>query len=287
MQVYLADGVRKAVREAGYETPIVTAGKIRTPELAEGILAHGQADVIGMARAILCDPDWPVKARDGKRSEIVKCAACGFCSEADERYEPVTCIQWPKGVVNPPSPWLLAPPCSAACPAGIDIREYVDLTTRGKYAEALDVIREKCPFPGVVSRVCPAFCEKTCNRAAFDEAVAINPLKRFLVERVGLEQKGLTPVPRMRKDSVAIVGSGPAGLTAAYYLVRMGYGVTVYEALPVPGGMMSVGIQESRLPRDLVNAEIENIRKAGVEIKTSSPVGDKGMPLEDADAKWI
>ncbi|MCJ7596685.1 MAG: FAD-dependent oxidoreductase, partial [Desulfobacterales bacterium] len=281
VQVYLAEGVRKAVRAAGYDIPIVSAGKIRTPELAEEILTQGRADVIGMARALLCDPDWPLKAREGRSGEIVKCAACGFCSEADERYEKVTCIHWPKGAVNPPSPWLLAPPCSAACPAGINIRDYVDLITQGKFAEALDVIREKCPFPGVVSRICPAFCEKKCNRAGFDEAIAINPLKRFLVDRVGLEQKGLTPVPRMRKDRVAIVGSGPAGLSAGYYLVRMGYGVTVFEALPVPGGMMSVGIQESRLPRDLVNVEIENIRKAGVEIKTNNPVGGKGISLEE------
>jgi 2,4-dienoyl-CoA reductase-like NADH-dependent reductase (Old Yellow Enzyme family) len=280
VQVYLAEGVRKAVRTAGYGTPIVTAGKIRTPHLAERILARGQADIIGVARAILCDPDWPVKARGGMSSAIVKCAACGFCSEADERYEPVTCIQWPKGAMNPPSPWLLTPPCSAACPAGINIRDYIDLITQGKYTEALDVIREKCPFPGVVSRICPAFCEKKCNRGVFDEAIAINPLKRFLVDRVGLEQKGLAPVPRVRKDKVAIVGSGPAGLTAGYYLARMGYVVTVFEALPVPGGMMSVGIQESRLPRDLVNAEIENIRKAGVEIKTNSPLGEKGLTLE-------
>ncbi|MFH1488857.1 MAG: FAD-dependent oxidoreductase, partial [Pseudomonadota bacterium] len=281
VQVYLAEGVRKAVRAAGYDIPIVTAGKIRTPELAEEILAQGRADVIGMARALLCDPDWPLKAGEGRSGEIVKCAACGFCSEADERYEKVTCIHWPKGAINPPSPWVLAPPCSAACPAGINVRDYVDLITQGKFAEALDVIREKCPFPGVVSRICPAFCEKKCNRAGFDEAIAINPLKRFLVDRVGLEQKGLTPVPRMRKDRVAIVGSGPAGLSAGYYLVRMGYGVTVFEALPVPGGMMSVGIQESRLPRDLVNAEIENIRKAGVEIRTNCPVGAKGLSLED------
>jgi dimethylglycine catabolism A len=280
VQVYLAEGIRKAVRASGYEIPIVTAGKIRTPKHAEKILDRSQADIIGMARALLCDPDWPLKAREGRSGQIVPCAACGFCSEADERYEKVTCIQWPKDSLNPPSPWLLAPPCSAACPAGINIREYVDLITQGNYGEALEGIREKCPFPGVVSRICPAFCEKKCNRAKFDEPIAVNSLKRFLVERMGVEHKSPEQGPRTRKERVAVVGSGPAGLTAAYYLVRMGYGATVYEALPVPGGMMSVGIQESRLPRDLVNAEIENIRRAGVEIRTSSPVGVKGVPLE-------
>ena len=87
VQVYLAEGVRKAVREAGYDVPIVTAGKIRTPEMAEEILEQGRADIIGMARALLADPDWPIKARGGRADEIVKCAACGYCSEADERYE--------------------------------------------------------------------------------------------------------------------------------------------------------------------------------------------------------
>ncbi|MBN2126261.1 MAG: FAD-dependent oxidoreductase, partial [Deltaproteobacteria bacterium] len=201
------------------------------------------------------------------------------CSESDERYEKVTCINWPKGELHPPSPWLLQPPCSAACPAGIDIRSYVDLTVQGRFTEALAVIRERCPFPGVVSRVCPSFCEKKCNRAVLDEAVAVNALKRFLVENVGLRQEGM-PVPRDREERIAIVGSGPAGLSAGYFLARMGYGVTVFEALPVPGGMMSVGIQENRLPRDLVHTEIENIRRAGVEIRTNSPVGEKGLSLE-------
>lgn len=280
-QVYLAEGIRRAVRGAGWDIPVVAAGKIRRPGHGEEILNQGKADIIGMARTLFADPDWPLKAREGRDEDIVHCAACGYCSESDERYEKVTCINWPKGALHPPSPWMLKPPCSAACPAGIDIRSYVDLTVQGRFSEALSVIRESCPFPGVVSRVCPSFCEKKCNRAGLDEAVAVNSLKRFLVERVGLRQEGIMPPPRDREERIAIVGSGPAGLSAGYFLARMGYGVTVFEALPVAGGMMSVGIQESRLPRDLVNAEIENIRRAGVEIRTSSPVGEKGLSLED------
>ena len=280
-QVHLAEEIRKTLRASGYEVPVVTAGKIRTPGLGEEILEQGKADIIGMARGLFSDPDWPLKAREGQNDDIVVCAACGYCSESDERYEKVTCINWPKGTLNPPSPWLLSPPCSAACPAGINIRGYIDLIIQGKLSEALGLIREKCPFPGVVSRVCPAFCEKKCNRAELDEAIAVNPLKRFIVDRVGLEKERITPAPQTKKEKVAIVGSGPAGLSAGVFLVRMGYGVTVFEALPVPGGMMSVGIQEGRLPRDLVEREIENIKREGVEIKTSSPVGKRGIALED------
>jgi len=279
-QVYLAEGVRRAVQEAGWDIPVVTAGKIRRPAHGEEILEQEKADIIGMARTLFADPDWPIKAREGRDEDIVLCAACGFCSESDERYEKVTCINWPKGTLNPPSPWVLKPPCSAACPAGIDIRSYMELTVQGRFSEALSVIRERCPFPGVVSRVCPSFCEKKCNRASMDEPVAVNSLKHFLVEKAGLRQETM-PAPRNRNERIAIVGSGPAGLSAGYFLARMGYGVTVFEALPVPGGMMSVGIQESRLPRDLVNAEIENIRRAGVEIRTNSPVGEKGLSLKE------
>ena len=147
VQVYLAEGARKAVREAGYDIPVVAAGKIRTPDLAEEILECGKADIIGMARALLADPDWPLKAKEGRADDIVKCAACGYCSEADERYETVTCIEWPKGALVAPSPWLLTPPCKVACPVGLDVRSYIDYAAQGQYEKALAVIEEKIPFP--------------------------------------------------------------------------------------------------------------------------------------------
>lgn len=287
VQVYLAEGVRKAVRAAGYEIPVVTAGKIRTPHFAEKILAQGQADIIGMARTLLCDPDWPLKAWAGRSSEIVKCAACGFCSEADERYEPVTCIQWPKGLLNAPSPWLLAPPCAKSCPAGLDIRGYIESIAQGRYEEALDLIKERIPFPGVVGRVCPRFCEAKCNRAGIDESIAINALKRFVADCSAQRRKGreITPVYRSKSDRVAIIGSGPAGLTAAFYLAKFGYGVTIFEAAAVPGGMMAMGIPEYRLPREILRAEIEDIEKLGVEIKLNTPVGKDGLTLADIEKR--
>lgn len=103
--VYLAEGVKKAVVEAGFHTPIVTAGKIRTPKLAEEVLEEGKADFIGLCRAILCDPDWPVKAKEGRAKDIVMCTACNWCLEADSRMEKVNCSRWPEGNLVAPSPW--------------------------------------------------------------------------------------------------------------------------------------------------------------------------------------
>lgn len=104
--VYLAEGVRNAIREAGFTTPVVTAGKIRTPEHAKQILQQGKADIIGLCRALLCDPDWPIKAKEGREKEIVKCATCNWCVEADSRYEKVNCCRWPDGNLFAPEPFL-------------------------------------------------------------------------------------------------------------------------------------------------------------------------------------
>ena len=103
--VYLAEGIRKAVRKAGFDTPIITAGKIRAPKHAEEILQEEKADIIGLCRALLCDPDWPLKAKEGRDKEIVKCVACNWCLEADSRYEKVNCCRWPEGNLAAPEPF--------------------------------------------------------------------------------------------------------------------------------------------------------------------------------------
>jgi NADPH-dependent glutamate synthase beta subunit-like oxidoreductase/2,4-dienoyl-CoA reductase-like NADH-dependent reductase (Old Yellow Enzyme family) len=284
VQVYLAEGVREAVREAGYDVPVVCAGKVRMPDLAEEILEQNKADIIGMARTLFADPDWPVKAREGRDDEIVKCAACGYCSESDERYETVVCIEWPKNALIAPKPWLLAPPCKAACPAGLDIRSYVDLAAQGQYEKALAVIENKLPFPASVSRVCPHPCETACNRASFDKAIAINGLKRFVSDMALKKgEKQVEPFPRTREERVAVVGAGPAGLTAAFALAKLGYPVTVFEAASVAGGMLALGIPEYRLPKEIVLSEIDTIRKYGVEIHLNTPVGENGVSL---DSLW-
>jgi 2,4-dienoyl-CoA reductase-like NADH-dependent reductase (Old Yellow Enzyme family) len=104
--VYLAEDVRRAVREGGHEVPVITAGKIRTPRQAEEILASGKADMIGLCRALLCDPDWPLKAKDGRAKDIVSCTACNWCLEADSRMEKVNCSRWPEGSLAAPTPWI-------------------------------------------------------------------------------------------------------------------------------------------------------------------------------------
>ncbi len=106
--VFLAEGIRKAVRDAGFTTPVLIAGKIRNPEHAEEILRNGQADMIGLCRALLCDPDWPAKAKEGRDKEIVRCAACNWCLEADSRYEKVNCTRWPEGALVAPDPFVPA-----------------------------------------------------------------------------------------------------------------------------------------------------------------------------------
>ena len=279
--VYLSERIRKAVRDAGYNVPIVIAGKIRTPESAEEILQQGKADIIGLCRALLCDPDWPIKAKEGRSEDIVKCAACGSCSEADERYEKIFCTRWPGGSTNAPTPFLLVPPCKADCPAGIDVQRYIDLVAQEEFAQALNVVREKIPLPGVIGRVCPHPCETECNRGQLDEPIAINALKRFVVDYVSKIGEGeIVPEPRTKGERVAIIGSGPAGLTAAHDLVKMGYGVTIFEALSIPGGMLAVGIPEYRLPKKMLQTEIKAIRKLGVEIKLNSRVGNNGLTLD-------
>jgi formate dehydrogenase beta subunit len=178
-------------------------------------------------------------------------------------------------------------PCKRACLAGVDIPRYIRLISLGKYDKALAVIRERNPFPAVCGRVCPAPCEKACqaHHNHLGGPVAINALKRFVTER------GSTPGPLSVNEPsgkrVAVVGSGPAGLTASYYLAGLGREVTVLEALPVAGGMMWVGIPEYRLPREVLEREIDEIKRAGVEIKTNTRVDSLDELLGQYDAIFL
>jgi len=163
-------------------------------------------------------------------------------------------------------------PCSNACPAGIDVPRYVRLTAEGKFAEAVAVVRERVPFPRVLGRVCFHPCEGVCRRGQLNQPIAICALKRFIAEQDATQWQAKTKKASPSGKKVAIVGSGPAGLTAAYYLAKLGHSVTVFEALPQPGGMMRVGIPRYRLPKEVLDSEIEGIKSVGVEIKTDSKV---------------
>ena len=163
-------------------------------------------------------------------------------------------------------------PCREACPAGIDVPRYLRFIVAGKYAEALAVIRESIPFPAVCGYVCPAPCEMKCQLAQVTDAPeAIRTLKRFVADQALSERRNGREVTPTGKR-VAIVGSGPAGLTAAYTLARQGHRSTVFEALPEPGGMMRTGIPAYRLPPEILAAEIEEIKRAGVEVKTAERI---------------
>ena len=166
-------------------------------------------------------------------------------------------------------------PCKATCPAHVSIQGYIALINQGKYREAVELFRDAHPFPGVCGRVCHHPCEGACTRNDYDEPLAIRELHRFLADWEKQEDEKILPkaAEEKRDEKVAVIGSGPAGLAAASFLARKGYGVTIYEKLPVAGGMMAVGIPEYRLPRDMLQREIDIIRDQGVEIKTGVTFG--------------
>lgn len=164
-----------------------------------------------------------------------------------------------------------SPPCRVACPAGVDMRTYIYFLMQGMVEEAIRVLRESLPLPAVTGRVCPHPCETECARRQVDEAVNINSLERFVADH-WLKEKA-QPVRRIYASMTAVVGSGPAGLSCAYFLNRMGYPVTVFEAMPAIGGMLRLAIPEYRLPRDVLDAQIDYIRDMGVEFKTGVTIG--------------
>ncbi|NMA92233.1 MAG: FAD-dependent oxidoreductase [Firmicutes bacterium] len=175
---------------------------------------------------------------------------------------------------------LLTTPCQNGCPAHIDIYKYIGAIGEGRYREALAVIRDKTPLVGTLGRVCVHPCEDNCRRGLVDEPLSIRVLKRFVADEESRWGAASPPVGPVRKrGKVAVIGSGPAGLNAAYHLAGKGYAVTIFEALPVAGGMLAVGIPAYRLPREILKAEIDLVRSRGVTIKLNTRVGDE-LPLE-------
>ena len=176
-------------------------------------------------------------------------------------------------------------PCKHTCPAGIDVPRYIRFINEGKFDEAAAVIREKVPFPFVLGYVCHHPCEEECRRGEVNEAMSICALKRFAAERdTGLWKASLKKAPPTGKR-VAVVGSGPAGLTTAYYLARKGHSVTVFELQSELGGMMRFGAPEYRLPREVLKKDIANILALGVNVKTGTQIGED-LSLEDLENQY-
>jgi len=288
--------------------PLIVPGQ-HDPYLAEEVLRNGWADMITMGRQLVADQRWPRKVEEGRIDEITRCLRCNVClarfnrglaircavnpNIGREKYAPMYSTTTSGNVLRPlPEPFI--PPCENTCPAGIDVNGYMLMASRGQLGEAYRRIKIKLPFPGVIGRVCPHPCEKECNRGKLDDPLAINNTKRFVADWVmknGLPdylKKQALPekLPITKKEKVAIVGSGPAGLSAAYFLIKKGYAVTVYEAADKAGGMMVQGVPQHRLPRNVVDWEITAIKKMGVEIKTNSPIGKGGISLDELKKKY-
>ena len=168
------------------------------------------------------------------------------------------------------------PPCQEACPIHQDTRGYVALIAKGKFKEALELIREVNPLPAVCGFICHHPCEEACLREEVDHSIPIRLLKRFVTEyerkEVGIKKR----LKKKRREKVLVIGSGPAGLTAANDLRLLGYRVTIFEALPVLGGMLAVGIPEFRLPRDILKMEIDGIKELGIEMEANHPFHFEG-----------
>jgi len=164
-------------------------------------------------------------------------------------------------------------PCQIACPAGVDVQGYLALIRRGAYKEATELIKETLPLPAVIGRICPHSCEEACRRSLVDQPISICSLKRFAADHELSEERFVPAIKSKSGFKIAIIGSGPAGLSAAYYLIQMGHEVTIFEALPKPGGMLRYGIPDYRLPKNILDQEITAITEPGVIIKTNQALG--------------
>jgi heterodisulfide reductase subunit A-like polyferredoxin len=217
--------------------------------------------------------------------EIDKCTGCGDCtavcpvelpSTFDEGMGSRKAIDKLYAQAAPNANFITKKhraPCSAGCPIDHSVQAYVTLIAKGKVKEAAAIIRRENPLPSVCGRVCFHPCEANCNRGKIDSPIAIKNLKRFAIE--SSPEAGTQSAVHKSGKSVAIIGSGPAGLSAAHFLALSGHDVTVFEALPVLGGMLAVGIPRYRLPEEILMADIDAIRARGVELKTNAAINDK------------
>jgi len=205
------------------------------------------------------------------------CRFCGACAEVC----PTGAIMDKQELTEGKKRKAALVPCTYTCPAEIDVPGYLRFISENNYAAAVAVIREKVPFPGVLGYVCDRPCEEVCRRGQINQPVSIRDLKRYAVEHDETRLWAENPVKKPATGKkAAIIGAGPAGLTAAYYLAKQGHAVTVFDVLPLAGGMLRYGIPEYRLPREVLDNEIKSIENTGVEIKTGTRIDSIDKLLE-------
>jgi NADH-quinone oxidoreductase subunit F len=212
------------------------------------------------------------------------CAACGRCEDACPNGIRILDITRSLRALGPQERFPDAPACVKACPAGIDVPGYLRRIARGQSREAYQLIMEKAPLPGILGRVCPHPCESACKRGEVNQPIAICAAKRFAADTCGDLGAWISETAPDTGRTVAVIGSGPAGLTAAFYLRKKGHRVTVYEARPKPGGMLRYGIPRYRLPEDVLDREIGQLLSAGIALEVNRKLG-VDLRIEDLREK--
>lgn len=254
--VYLAEDIKKHI-----SIPVVTVGKLGNPDVAKEVVETGRADLVALARPLIADSMWVKKVKANRYDLIKSCLYCNECLY--ERHDPqayVHCMRYT---------------CQNACPANVEVPVYIDLAYQGNHLEAYKVIQRENPLAVACGRICNHLCEAMCNRVKIDKPIGIKNIKRYITDQI-MENNIDFPVPEIEKENnikVAIIGSGPSGLSCAFYLRKKGYDVTVYEASDRLGGMLVSGIPEYRLPKVLLNKELLVFKKMGVKFITNTVFG--------------